>query len=151
MSSQEKLVLVSACLAGQHCRYDASACRVDEIADRVKRGAAVPVCPEVLGGLCTPRCPAEIVGGDGTDVLARSARVIDREGLDVSAAFIDGAKFALRIGEERNIRTAWLKSRSPSCGAGMIYDGTFSQMLRDGDGVLAALLRQRGWEICSMK
>lgn len=114
---------------------------------RSLKGLAVPVCPEVLGGLAVPRLPSEIRGGDGRDVLLGNACVVDSAGEDVTRAFIEGARKALLIGLETGCSRAILKARSPSCGAGVICDGTFSHTRRAGDGVLAALLRRHGFEI----
>ena len=142
-------VLVSACLAGRACRFDGSANPDDEVARLVAGGRAVLVCPEVDGGLGTPRPPAEIVGGDGAGVLAGTARVVTREGADVTDAYVAGARRALAAAQETGARTAILKSRSPSCGKGGIYDGSFSRTLHAGDGVTAALLRANGIDVLS--
>ncbi|HYO61949.1 MAG TPA: DUF523 domain-containing protein [Actinomycetota bacterium] len=140
-------VLVSACLAGRACRYDGSANDDDLVGRLVAEGRAVLVCPEVAGGLGTPRPPAEIVGGDGADVLAGRARVVTAGGADVTDAYVAGAQRALKAAREAGARTAILKARSPSCGKSGIYDGSFSRSLRSGDGVTAALLRANGIEV----
>ena len=110
--------MVSACLAGTPCRYDGRSNLRPEIAALVERGEAVPVCPEVLGGLPTPRTPSE------------------RKGESV-----------VYIAEECGCSAAVLKARSPSCGCGRIYDGTFTHTLIDGDGLFAALLRRKGFQL----
>ena len=138
---------MSACLAGRSCRFDASANPDDQVARLVAEGRAVLVCPEVDGGLGTPRPAAEIEGGDGADVLAGRARVRTRSGGDVTDAYVRGARKALRAAEESGAKTAVLKARSPSCGKGEIYDGSFSRSLQAGDGVTAALLRQNGIKV----
>jgi len=115
----------------------------------VAEGRAVLVCPEVDGGLGTPRPPAEIVGGDGADVLAGRARVVTVQGEDVTEAYIRGAERALRVAEQRGATRAILKARSPSCGSGNIYDGTFSKTLLAGDGVTAALLKMNGIDVAT--
>lgn len=115
----------------------------------VKRGDAVPVCPETLGGLPVPRTPSEITGGDGGDVLAGRARVVDAEGRDVTDAYVNGAKRSLLVALQAGCAGAVLKARSPSCGAGTIYDGTFTHTRTPGDGVLAALLRHHGFALRS--
>lgn len=107
----------------------------------------IPVCPEQLGGLSTPRPPAEIVGGDGTDVLDGCASVITVEGEDKTREFLDGAHQTLEIAKSQNAAHAVLKSRSPSCGCGRIYNGTFTGELGDGEGVTAALLRRHGIQV----
>jgi uncharacterized protein YbbK (DUF523 family) len=140
-------VLVSACLAGRACRFDGSANPDDEVARLVAQGRAVLVCPEVDGGLGTPRPAAEISGGDGKDVLEGAARVVTRRGEDVTDAYVKGARRALRAAQESGARTAILKARSPSCGKGAVYDGSFSRTLEEGDGVTAALLRENGIDV----
>lgn len=95
-----------------------------------------------MGGLCTPRPPAEIVGGAGEEVLSGSARVVANNGSDVTDAYLRGAKEALEACRRFGADSAILKSRSPSCGCGAVYDGTFSRTLRPGDGVTAALLKR---------
>ena len=107
----------------------------------------MPVCPEVLGGLPTPRPPVEIVGGDGADVLAGRAQVLTQEGRSVTDAFVEGVGAVVERAHEVGATRAVLKAKSPSCGAGRVYDGTFSGTLADGDGVLAAALRRAGLEI----
>ena len=107
----------------------------------------IPVCPEQLGGLSTPRPPAEIVGGDGADVLNGCASVITVEGEDKTREFLDGAHQTLEIAKSQNAAHAVLKSRSPSCGCGRIYNGTFTGELGDGDGVTASLLRRHGIQV----
>lgn len=141
------VVLVSACLAGVRCRYDGGDCPDDEVLALVRQGRALPVCPEQLGGLPTPRVPAEVVGGDGGDVIAGLAKVVTREGRDVTDAYLRGARETVRLARETGASRAILKARSPSCGAGTIYDGTFSRRTRPGDGVAAVLLKQAGLDV----
>lgn len=129
--------VVSACLAGVSCRYDGGATPVPKILDLVRRGIALPVCPEQLGGLTTPRPPCEL----------RAGRVITTEGADVTDAFLRGAEEALTLAELFGARFAVLKTRSPSCGLGRVYDGTFSGALVPGDGLFATLLTQRGFNV----
>jgi uncharacterized protein YbbK (DUF523 family) len=140
-------ILVSACLAGCECRYDGRANPTRKVSELVAEGRAVQVCPEEDGGLSTPRAPAEIVGGDGHDVLAGRAKVMTVDGRDVTAAYIEGARKALAAALASGAGKAVLKSRSPSCGRGAIYDGTFSRTAKEGDGVTAALLSQNGIEV----
>jgi len=142
-------VLISACLAGRACRFDGSSNQDDQVSRLVAEGRAVLVCPEVDGGLGTPRPPAELVGGDGSDVLAGRARVVTEQGRDVTGAYLEGARRALEACASSGARVAILKARSPSCGRGSIYDGTFSRRLVAGDGVTAALLREHGIEVLS--
>lgn len=137
-------VLVSACLAGRPCRYDGSGATDDVVSRLVAEGLAVLVCPEVDGGLGTPRPPAEIVGGDGADVLAGRAKVVTAEGIDVTEAYLKGARRAVESARRTGADSAILKARSPSCGCGEVYDGTFSRVLQQGDGVTAAMLKGEG-------
>jgi len=138
------IYLVSACLLGCPIAYDGGARVQDELVALAARGRVVPVCPEVAGGMPIPRLPAEIVGGDGDDVLDGRARVVTISGQDVSAAFLRGAECALAIVQRYAITRAILKQRSPSCGSTYIYDGTHSGRLMAGSGVTAALLRRHG-------
>ena len=138
------MILVSACLCGIQCRYDGSAKPDAELVELLQCGQALPVCPEQLGGLTTPRPSAEIKGGDGASVLAGTASVADTAGDDVTAAFMRGAAETLQLARICRAERAILKANSPSCGCGAIYDGTFSGSLKDGDGVTAALLKQNG-------
>lgn len=140
----DSLLLVSACLVGIPCQYNGDSCPHDQIQDLATQGGVLPFCPEVGGGLPTPRPPAEIQGGDGDDVLEGRARVVNIEGKDVTAEFLAGAQKALQIARRWHIQEAILKARSPSCGAGQIYDGSFSGRLVEGDGVTAALLKREG-------
>ncbi|MCK4471604.1 MAG: DUF523 domain-containing protein, partial [Anaerolineae bacterium] len=116
----------------------------NRLQDLAAQGDVLPFCPEVAGGLPTPRPPAEIQGGDGGDVLEGRARVVNIEGKDVTAEFLAGARKALRVAQRWDIKEAILKARSPSCGVGPIYDGSFSGRLVEGDGVTAALLKREG-------
>ncbi|MCH5583828.1 DUF523 domain-containing protein [Shimazuella sp. AN120528] len=141
--------LVSACLMGVHCRFDGKHSLDTEVQKLVKEGKAVPVCPEQMGGLSTPRLPAEIVGGDGEDVLDGKAKVITIEGEDVTDAFIRGAEEALRVAKSVGATEAILKERSPSCGSCVIYDGTFQGKKQAGNGVTAALLKRNGISVSS--
>lgn len=141
--------IVSACFAGVHCRYDQRHNLVDEIREWVRTGEAIPVCPEQLGGLSTPRNPAEIIGGDGDDVLDGKARVVDNQGNDVTEAFIRGAYEALQVAQMVGATEAILKERSPSCGSCMIYDGQFKGVKKPGQGVTTALLRRHGIKVGS--
>jgi uncharacterized protein YbbK (DUF523 family) len=127
-------LLVSACLLGAPCRYDGRSKGIPGLRERLYGCTLFPVCPEVLGGLPTPRTPAERVGD----------RVRTRDGRDVTEAYRRGALAALRIARENGCAVALLKERSPSCGCGLIYDGSFSGVLIPGSGVAAELLRQNG-------
>ena len=113
----------------------------------VAEGRAVLVCPEDEGGLGTPRPASEIVGGDGADVLEARAEVRTREGRDVTGEYLAGARLAVERARAEGCRGAILKARSPACGCGAIYDGTFSRSISEGDGVAASALKQAGIEI----
>lgn len=143
------VIMVSACLLGERCRYDGKdACA--PWMERLKDEAVlVPVCPEVLGGLGVPREPCEIAGGTGADVWNGKARVVTRSGADRTRAFMDGAKKALDAGRAAGARYAILKSNSPACGPGTIYDGTFSGKKCAGNGVFAELLLREGVRVVS--
>ena len=129
-------ILVSACLLGICCRYDGRGNPNDAVLSLLNRDdiTLISVCPEQLGGLSTPRIPSE----------RRGERVVNRAGEDVTSQFIRGAEEALRIAKLYGCQVAVLKERSPSCGCGRIYDGTFSGKLTDGDGVTAELFRREG-------
>jgi len=141
--------LVSACLLGLPTAYDGEGRTVAELIAMAVQGRVVPICPEVAGGLPVPRPPAEIVGGSGEDVLEGRAQVVTVDGQDVTDAFLRGARIALETARRFGIRTAVLKSHSPSCGCCRIYDGTHSGRLVPGQGVTAALLRREGIEVLS--
>lgn len=136
------MLIVSACLLGLHARYDGGAARHEQLCRYARSGTVIPVCPEQLGGLPTPRPPAEIQGGSGRDVLAGKARVCVCDGRDVTSPFVKGAGEVLQLVRLLPVTGAILKERSPSCGVHRIYDGTFSSRLQAGEGVLACLLKQ---------
>ncbi|WP_374979572.1 DUF523 domain-containing protein [Pseudomonas solani] len=138
-------ILVSRCLLGQRVRYDGGAHGPYDLLQRWQdEGRIVPVCPEVAGGLPTPRAPAEIPGGQGTQVLEGRIPVVTDSGEDVTAEFVAGAGIALELVRRHGIGVAVLKARSPSCGNEEAYDGTFSGTRVPGEGVTAALLRAEG-------
>ena len=141
------MILVSACLAGIPCRYDGSSSPDPEIQELVARGIAIPICPEVAGGLATPRPPAEISGGDGLDVLEGRARLMSQDGTDVTESFLQGAFKALSLAQKLGVKRAILKAHSPSCSVKFIHDGSFTGVLRKGMGVTAALLQKEGIEL----
>lgn len=127
-------ILCSACLLGVRCRYDGKGKASDKVLALLDRHQLIPVCPEQLGGLSTPRPPCEM-GADG--------RIRSESGEDKSAAFERGAVEALRLFELTGCEAALLKARSPSCGRGMIYDGSFTGRLTGGNGVFATKLLQK--------
>jgi uncharacterized protein YbbK (DUF523 family) len=141
------MILVSACLVGEKCRYDGNHNLIPEIV--VAFGETVRCCPEVLGGLPTPRVPAEIVGGTAEDVLDGKARVLTKEGADVTKAFLAGAHRSLEMARENQVSAAVLKESSPSCGSCFVFDGTFSDVKIPGIGLTTALLRRSGIPVYS--
>ena len=134
-----KKLIISACLLGVPCRYDAKSKPILGISELESIATFLPICPECDGGLPTPRVPAERVGD----------RVINREGGDVTEAYQRGARAALELARRNGCRVALLKAKSPSCGKGQIYDGSFSGSLTDGNGVCAELLLQNGVRVFS--
>ena len=140
-------ILISACLLGVNCRYDGGNSRDDNAIKHHQGNELIPVCPEEAGGLPTPRPAVEIVGGDGNDVLDGKAKVLTADGEDKTEEFLKGAKHALELAQSQGATSVLLKARSPSCGCGTIYDGTFSATLILGDGVTTALLKRNGIEV----
>ena len=130
-------ILVSACLAGCNCRYDGKSNSKDYVVELVKNGKAIVVCPEQLGGLDTPRDPSEIVGDS----------VLTCSEANITTNFKLGATCTLKLALENNVKVAILKSKSPSCGTGVIYDGTFSGVLVNGYGITAKLLIDNGIKV----
>lgn len=135
---------MSACLVGFEVKYNGSHNLNDQLKKWFKEKKALPVCPEVLGGLSIPREPAEIVGGNGEDVLDGKARVMTKMGNDVTKQFIAGAEETLKFVKEAGANIIILKERSPSCGSSMIYNGNFNGEKIIGEGVTAALLKRNG-------
>lgn len=144
------MILVSACLLGLYAKYDGSqACLCECLTAESLRGRIIPVCPEQMGGMPTPRRPAEIHGGCGLDVHAGTAGVLADDGTDLTRYFVRGARQVEIVARICGAGTAVLKERSPSCGVNKIYDGSFTRQLIAGEGVTAALLRQAGLRIFS--
>ena len=148
------IFIVSACLLGENCKYSGGNNRNQAVIDFLSDKEFVPVCPEVLGGLETPRAPSEYAN-DGSD------RIINTDGVDVTTNFELGAKRSLEIAREKaregagefvgKIEGAILKGKSPSCGSNKIYDGTFSGKLMEGDGCFVRLLKKEGIKVVSEK
>lgn len=130
-------ILVSACLLGNNCKYDGTNNKNERVLEYIKDKEVIPICPEIYGGLSTPRVPAERVG----------EKVMTQDGHDVTKEFLKGAEETLYISKLLNIKKALLKAKSPSCGNGIIYDGTFSHKKINGYGVTAELLRKNGIEV----
>ncbi len=141
-------ILVSSCLLGEKVRYDGKILQYDSRLNQLhKVGIVLSFCPEIAGGLDVPRIPAEIQDSSGESVLDGVSRIVRRDGVDVTDAFVLGANKALETVKSYGIAIAILKSKSPSCGSVTIYDGTFSGRLREGQGVTAALLQKNGVKI----
>ncbi|NNF46812.1 MAG: DUF523 domain-containing protein [Desulfofustis sp.] len=132
--TERRVILVSACLAGLRTRYDSKIVNHHRCRKALEGCTWIPVCPEQLGGLPTPRCPADIFGGDGSDVLEGRARVVGGDGRDLTEHFIRGAEMVLEIAGRLQIEKVYLKARSPSCGV-------------TKTGVTAALLQKHGFEL----
>ncbi|MFI3167548.1 MAG: DUF523 domain-containing protein [Bacillota bacterium] len=139
MNKEIKKVLVSACLLGEKCRYDGAGKPCGNVINYLKDKQIFKVCPEVMGGLDTPRNPAEIIGD----------RIVSSVGVDVTMQYHKGANIALEIAKREGVDLCILKSRSPSCGSGEIYDGTFSGTLKGGNGCTSQLLKENGFEVVS--
>jgi len=135
------MILVSACLMGIDCKYNGGNNKIEMLNELLKDETLIPVCPEQLGGLKTPRNPSEIIMIDGNQ------HVVDKKGNDVTLQFIKGAEETLKIAKIYSIKKAILKSRSPSCGSKKVYDGTFSGNLVEGEGITAAFLRSNNIKV----
>lgn len=133
-------VLISACLLGVNCKYNGKNNEVENLIEQMENVTLIPVCPEQLGGLTTPRPPAELNG---------EASVFNNEGIDVTGQFIFGAEETLKIAKLYHCEYAILKERSPSCGSNQIYDGSFQGKVKEGEGVTAALLKQNSITVYS--
>lgn len=170
-------ILLSACLAGMNCRFDGKIKLVERFKRLVDEGFAITICPEIAGGMSAPRPPSEIIGGTGEELLRCNGiltesgeinrdrlrpelfpvdedccsdgktKIINKTGKDVTNYYIRGAMETLKTAEKQGIRKAILKARSPACGKGKIYDGTFSKTLMDGNGAAAELLMKAGVEV----
>ncbi|ODV55413.1 DUF523 domain-containing protein [Lysinibacillus fusiformis] len=143
------MILISACLAGLNVRYNGTNCIDDRVQKLVSEKKAITVCPELMGGFSTPREPAEIVGGNGEDVLDGKATVIERSGRDVTELYIKGAYATLQKVLEVGATQVVLKENSPSCGSAAIYNGEFNGMKIVGEGVTTALLRRNNIVVLS--
>jgi len=133
------MYIVSACLIGVNCKYDNGNNENESVINFLKDKKFIPVCPEQLGGLTTPRDPAEITGD----------KIIDIKGIDVTYNFKKGAEETLKIARACNCKIAILKEQSPSCGVKKIYDGSFSGRIISGEGVTSRILKENGIEVMS--
>ncbi|MCQ2399190.1 MAG: DUF523 domain-containing protein [Clostridia bacterium] len=132
-------ILVSRCLLGIECRYDGKSTKNEKVLSFLKGHEVIGICPESDGGLPTPRTPSEIIGD----------KVVSKDGKDVTAEYTRGAVIALETAKRENVDLCILKKRSPSCGIGVVYDGTFSGKLVNGDGITAKLLKDNGFKVIS--
>ena len=134
-------ILISACLLGVNCKYDGTNNDNDKVNEYIKDKELIIICPEIMGGLTTPREPSEIL----------NEKVISKSGKDVTQNFKRGANETLMLAKKFNVKKALLKSKSPSCGCGLIYDGTFNGKLIKGDGITTELLKKHGIEVLTEK
>ena len=134
---EKENVLISACLLGVNCKYNGKNNYNEELVFYLKDKSIIPICPEIYGGLTTPRTPSEI----------KNKKVYSKNGIDLTENFLRGANETLELAKKFNCKKAILKSKSPSCGCGKIYDGTFSNQLIEGNGITAELLIQNGIEV----
>jgi uncharacterized protein YbbK (DUF523 family) len=130
-------------------RYNGTDCLDETIQKLLNENKAIAVCPELLGGFSTPREPAEIIGGNGEDVLAGTAKVVDRSGTDVTDMYLKGAYITLAKAQEVSATLIVLKENSPSCGSTMIYNGEFKGKKIAGNGVTTAILTKNGIKVTS--
>ena len=143
------MIIISACLCGCNCKYNGGNNYNEKIKKIYDEGEAILVCPEEMAGLSTPRDPVEIQGGSGEDFLEGRPKGLSVNGTDVTDKFIKGANKVLEIAVKNNVKKAILKAKSPSCGSGKIYDGTFTGKIVEGNGVAAELLKLNGIEVDS--
>ncbi|MBE6145398.1 MAG: DUF523 domain-containing protein [Firmicutes bacterium] len=132
-------ILVSACLLGIDCKYSGGNNLNEKVLEYIKDYEVIPVCPEIMGGLSTPRPPSERIGD----------KVLNNQGIDVTNEYTKGALETLKLAKLFNVKKALLKAKSPSCGKGKIYDGTFTSTLIEGNGVTVDLLESNGIEVIS--
>lgn len=135
----KKKILVSACLLGIDCKYSGGNNLNEKVLEYIKDYEVIPVCPEIMGGLSTPRPPSERIGD----------KVLNNQGTDVTNEYTKGALETLKLAKLFNVKKALLKAKSPSCGKGKIYDGTFTSTLIEGNGVTVDLLESNGIEVIS--
>ena len=135
------MFLVSACLAGVNCRYDGGNCYNKDIYEMVNKGLAIPICPEIIGGLPTPREPMETMDNNVY------TKIIDKDGNNYTELMLKGADECLRFAKLNNVKVAILKSKSPSCGFGQVYNGEFNGSLIKGNGITSELLAKNGIKI----
>jgi len=142
--------LISSCLIGIYCRYDGKTTSSERLVDLVREGKAIFICPEQIGGLATPRVPAEIEHGKtAKDVLEGRAKVVGDDGSDVTREFVNGANETLKLCKRLGIKIAILREKSPSCGSSKVFDGTFLGNKISGHGITTELLINNGITVYS--
>ena len=134
-------ILVSACLLGVNCKYSGGNNQNEKVLEYIKDKEIIPVCPEIMGGLSTPRPPSELIND----------KVMNNLNQDVTQQYKKGAEETLKLAKLFNVKKALLKAKSPSCGKGYIYDGTFSSTLIEGNGITTKLLIENGIEVITEK
>ena len=141
------MILVSSCLCGECCKYSGGHNKCDALLLKYEEEELLKICPEQLGGLTTPREPAEIKGATANEVLNGKGGVYTKSGKNVTKAFIQGAEEVLKIAQTYHIQKAILKANSPSCGKGKVYNGAFNGTLIEGNGITTELLIKAGIEV----
>lgn len=142
-----KEIVVSACLCGNKCRYNGQSVESDLY---VEKNEVLILCPEILGGLGVPREPCEIVNGNAKDVINGKAKIIGVSGNDYTKEYLNGVENAIKIVKQHNIKVAYLKQNSPSCGFGKVYDGQFQNKKIIGNGIFAEELKELGIKIIAI-
>ena len=145
------MILVSACLVGENCRYNGKAKPNQAVLEYLKGKQYIAICPECEANLPIPRLPCEILGGEGQDVLEGKAKILNRAGTDLTREFMDGAEKILATVKDNAIDTAILKEGSPSCGVHRIHTGNFDRKTKKGMGLCARLLHNHGIDVFSEK
>lgn len=135
-------ILVSACLLGCSCRYDGKSMPNEKVLGLSNDNILIPVCPEQMGGLSTPRNPSE---------CQKDGRVLMNDGTDVTENYRRGAEMALTVAKLNDVDYAIMKAKSPSCGKGLIYDGSFQKRLTEGNGITSDLLLKEGYKVITEK
>ena len=145
------MIFVSACLWGENCKYNGGNNLRAKLKKELEGQNVMLICPECFGGLPIPRVASEIEpGGDGADVLNGKSKVYAKDSSDVTAQFISGAEKVLELAKQYKPEKIYLKQGSPSCGYGLIYDGTFSGTKKEGNGVTAAILKEHGFDVVAV-
>lgn len=145
------MIVVSACLVGENCKYSGGNNKNETVLEYLKDKEYITICPECSGGLSTPREPAEIIGGEGKDVIEGKCEVVSRIGVNVTKEYMKGAQISLEEAKKYYVELVILKEGSPSCGVNKIHNGEFKGIKIDGKGVTAALFEKNGIKIISEK